>query len=71
MASSTRLLRPETVRELTTLSRTTMHEMIKAGTFPRPLKIGRSRIAWPEKEIDDWIAARTPSGSGALPQVEV
>lgn len=29
-----------------------------AGEFPRPLRLSPKRIAWPEDEIDAWLAAR-------------
>jgi predicted DNA-binding transcriptional regulator AlpA len=36
------------------------HRLVKAGKFPKPIKIGfsRGRIAYVEKEIDDWIAQK-------------
>jgi prophage regulatory protein len=35
--------------------------LIKSGDFPQPVRIGsgrNGRIAWLEKEIDAWLAAR-------------
>jgi len=40
-------------------SRTHLWRLIKAGHFPRPVKLGHgSRNSWVEQEIDEWIAAR-------------
>lgn len=30
---------------------------IRAGTFPKPIKMG-SRNVWPEEEIEAWVEAR-------------
>jgi prophage regulatory protein len=57
-ASPIRLLRPAVVQEMTTLSRTTLWEKVRANSFPAPLKIGKSRIAWRADEVEAWIAAR-------------
>ena len=38
-----------------------LHRLVKAGKFPKPIKIGsskRGRNAFVEKEIDDWIARK-------------
>ena len=52
------LLSIATVGERTTCSRAHIYEMVKAGTFPSPIKISANRIAWPESAVDAWIAAK-------------
>jgi prophage regulatory protein len=37
-------------------SRAHVYRMIKAGNFPRPLKLGVGTTAWLEEEIDRWLA---------------
>jgi len=32
--------------------------LVKAGQFPKPVKIGAARNAWPEAEIDQYIAEK-------------
>jgi prophage regulatory protein len=39
-------------------SRSRIYEDLKAGTFPKPVKIGARAIAWSTAEVDQWIAAR-------------
>jgi prophage regulatory protein len=39
-------------------SRHHLLRLIKAKRFPAPIKLGENRNAWPEDEIDRWIAAR-------------
>ena len=45
--------------------------LIRAGKFPRPIRLGQNRIAFPESEIDDWvrskISERDEEGMGARP----
>ena len=47
-------------------SKVHLHRLVKAGKFPKPVKIGfeRGRIAYVESEIDDWIAARIAERDG-------
>ena len=33
-----------------------IYRMIRAGKFPRPIKLGESTTAWIEAEIDSWLA---------------
>lgn len=44
-------------------SKTTVYAMVKAGTFPAPVKIGQRAVAWRHSEIDQWIASRVSSNA--------
>lgn len=44
----------DSVTGRTTMHRTTVYALIKAGQFPKPVKLGRSS-AWSEQEVDAWI----------------
>ena len=55
-ALADRLLPFKRVLEVTSLSRATLYRKIGDGSFPAPLKIGKSRVAWREKDIVDWLA---------------
>ena len=46
------------VEVITGLSRSTIYLMMSRGEFPRPVKITGKAVAWPEKTIADWLAAR-------------
>lgn len=52
------LLRLPSVEKRTGIKRTAIYAGVRAGTFPRPVKIGPRASAWIESEISDWIAAR-------------
>lgn len=57
-SDSDRLIQVREVIRLTSLSRTSIHRMVAAGRFPRPLKIGASRRAWSLLAVRRWIAER-------------
>ncbi|MEO8883108.1 MAG: AlpA family phage regulatory protein [Devosia sp.] len=46
------------VIEATGLSRSSIYEMMKAGSFPSSVYIGRRAVAWPESAIAAWLASR-------------
>ena len=49
-----RLIRFPAVQERVGMGRTAVYEMIKAGKFPRPVKVGAAS-AWIDVEITRWI----------------
>lgn len=51
-------LRRPAVEAATGLSRSTIYDMMTRGEFPRPVRIGRRAVAWPESAIHEWLAAR-------------
>ena len=51
-----RLLAMPAVVHLTSLSKATVYRKVADGSFPAPLKIGKSRVAWRERDIVDWLA---------------
>lgn len=44
---------PDVMRE-TALGRSSIYAAIKAGSFPRPVRIGRRAVAWRAEEIAQW-----------------
>lgn len=53
-----RFLPVAAVTDRTSFSRAHIYEMVKAGSFPRPIKLSANRIAWPESAVAAWIAAK-------------
>ncbi len=48
------------------LKRSTIYAMIAAGTFPKPLLLGKRAVGWPEVAIKNWLESRpTNDGRGA------
>lgn len=52
-------LRRPAVEDLTGLSRSTLYDMMDRNEFPRPVRIGRRAVAWPESKIIEWLAQRS------------
>ena len=41
-----------------TLSKCQIWRLMKDGRFPKRVQVSENRIAWVEREIDEWIAER-------------
>ncbi|WP_313039315.1 helix-turn-helix transcriptional regulator [Sphingobium yanoikuyae] len=48
------------------ISRSTIYAMIAAGTFPKPIRIGKRAVGWPDDVIKRWLEDRK-SGRALLP----
>jgi prophage regulatory protein len=59
-----RHLRRPAVEAVTGLSRSSIYEMMDKGEFPRPIRIGKRAVAWPQSTIEEWLANR-PTSQGA------
>jgi prophage regulatory protein len=46
------------VIDVTGLSQSTIYRMMSEGAFPRPVALGKRRVAWPESAITNWLADR-------------
>ena len=47
-------LRCPKVLRRTGFAKSTLYAQIKAGTFPKPIKIGDRAVAWLKSDIDAW-----------------
>ena len=50
-----RILRLAAVKNKTGLSRSTIYQYIKDGTFPSQFKLGVRCVGWSEQDIIEWI----------------
>lgn len=60
-----KLIRLPQVIERTTLSRSSIYEMMSNGTFPKPVKLSLRANGWIEAEIDAWLASRIEAREAA------
>ena len=51
-----RIIRLSEVISRTGMSRSSIYERIKDGSFPSPIKITNHAVGWIEKEVDAWIS---------------
>lgn len=58
MERTLEIKRRPAVEAKTGLSRSTIYEKIKNGTFPKPIKLGPRAVGWLETEIDAWLEER-------------
>ncbi len=58
-----RLLRMPDVCAIVGLSKSSIYEGVKAGTFPAPIKLSRRAVCWPAAAIDAWITERINAGA--------
>ncbi|MDR3416065.1 MAG: AlpA family transcriptional regulator [Nevskia sp.] len=63
-APSDSLLRLPAVRAATGLSRSTIYERIRKGTFPAPVRLGEATVGWPASRINEWIQRRMNDHAG-------
>jgi prophage regulatory protein len=68
MRQPDRIIRFDTVRACTGLSRSTIYRKIAEGTFPAQLKISINGAGWRESDINRWIA--DPAGWRQRPRNE-
>ena len=53
------------VIERTSLSRSTIYEMMAQGRFPRPVKLSLRSNGWIEAEINAWLDSRVAQREAA------
>lgn len=53
-----RILRRAEVEQKTGFKRAHIYSLMKAGKFPKPLRLGVRAVGWDSVEIDQWIADR-------------
>jgi len=58
MPESDTLLTIEEVAERSRLSKPTIYKLIRQGDFPRQLRLCANKVAWLEREVSAWVAAR-------------
>jgi len=46
------------VEKATSKPRPTIYRESREGTFPKPIQLGKRRLAWLESDIRDWILIR-------------
>ena len=56
-----RLLSFKEVISMTSLSRGEIYRRFKQGRFPRPIRLGKGRVAFVHSEVAEWIRARAES----------
>ena len=53
-----RLIRFQTVKDRTGLSRSTIWRLQRTGAFPKHHRISANAVAWVEQDVVDWMKAK-------------
>ena len=56
--TSKHLLSKRAVLKQIPISGATLARRVAAGAFPRPIRIGKRRVAWVQSEVSDWLGER-------------
>lgn len=54
-----RIMTPKETIAVTSYSRASLYRLMKAGKFPKSLKLGDAKIGWLEKDVLAWISDKT------------
>lgn len=52
------LLTRTEVEHLTLFSTSGLYAAMNRGEFPRPVRIGRRKVAWRRDDVEEWLANR-------------
>jgi prophage regulatory protein len=52
------ILRRKQVESRVGLSRSTIYDAVKAGTFPKPIQLGPRSVGWLESDVAAWLEQR-------------
>ena len=58
------ILRRTQVQEITGLSRSSIYEKMKKGSFPEAIKLGERAVGWIEAEVLDWLQEQIKKSRG-------
>jgi prophage regulatory protein len=62
-------LRLPGVKTVTGLSKTSLYEMIRANSFPAPVRLGPRTVAWVSSEVREWAAERILRSRSTIPSL--
>lgn len=58
------IIKRHTMPQKTGLSISTIYARIKAGTFPKPIRLGENSVGWLQSEVDGWLRDRIAESRG-------
>ena len=65
MATTEVLLKTADVLDLLQVKRTRLHQLVKTGAFPQPIRLGPKSPRWRQRDIDAWLNAGGAGGEAA------
>lgn len=58
LIEQTRIIRIQTVKNLSGMSRSGVYRAMSEAEFPAPVRLGPRSVGWRESEVAAWLAAR-------------
>ena len=58
MQTKETLLTIEEVGSRIRLAKPTIYKLVREGKFPKQLHLCANKVAWLEREVDEWLASR-------------
>jgi prophage regulatory protein len=64
MTEPERIIRKKELPKFTGLQRTAIDDLIRVGSFPKPIPLGERSVGWLESEVLEWQASRIAKRDG-------
>ena len=55
---NSQFIRLPQVKELTTLSKSSIYRLMDAGDFPKQVAVGARSVVWVKSQVEDWCAQK-------------
>lgn len=65
---TTRLINLKEVSHKTSVGKSWIYAEMREGRFPKPIKLAERCVRWLEREVDDWIDARSAERQATNPR---
>ena len=57
-------LRLPQVKQLTSLSKSTIYRLMDEGDFPKQISLGARSVAWEKSQVEDWCYSKIAAALG-------
>ena len=61
MLTSTQFIRLPQVKEITSLSKSSIYRLMEDGDFPKQVVLGARSVVWVKSQVEDWCAEKVAS----------
>ena len=64
MRTSAQFIRLPQVKEITTLSKSSIYRLMEDGDFPKQHTLGARSVAWEKSQVEEWCAQKMSAALG-------
>ena len=58
MLTSAQFIRLSQVKEITSLSKSSIYRLMEEGDFPKQVVLGARSVVWVKSQVEDWCAEK-------------